>query len=460
MSVRVRGKENTQEWVSWLPGLRSLRQLTIVGSRLKDDDLRYVAGLTQLECLDIQENAITDKGLAYLKSLHNLQTLIHSEPVGRDGIDILAALPSLKMEYLKVNQVAAHDLKRFKQLSEIRQLDISHPVGDDWATAMAVCTNLQALDLTDASLSDQQLIAIVQANPLTMLYLTDVPVGESILPFLHGRTELTRLGLMRTGVSYEKMLEHLGTKAGYILLSDNAIMLLDYGETGRQLHWEGELPIEKIGALEYCQECIHLRVQGESYQGCDLSFLCEMPLLEGVTFGFPLTDEDLKAISRASKLKDIQLTGPQQVTPQGIAYLRNLPQLESMDLYDAGLTDAHFKGIGEIRTLNRFSVFVSKITSNGMAHLCQLQSLERLSLYDCESLDDAALPHIAKLNSLSGLQFKNVPITDQGLPCLYGMPNLIYVSLDETNCTAEGEQALDKMLPSYIHEGDPYFFEP
>lgn len=450
VSVVWENNDDAKELMSWLPGLRSLQHLELAGNDLADSDLSYLAGLTQLNTLHIHDNEITDKGLNHLRQLNNLETLIHDEPVGRQGLKLLSNLPSLKMAYLYVDQVSTQDLLKFPGLSEIKDLSIERPASEDWPKAVAQCQNLASFKLSDASVTDQQLRAIIQANPLKSLYLTNVTVGDSVLPILADHPELHRIGLIHTKVAYGQLLANLGPQATSIVLYDNNIALLMYDGTARSVSWEGDPEIEDLSALKLCEKCTYLRMKGEAYYGSDLSVLPEMPVLNGIQLEGPLTDNDLRSISQIEGLRHVTLSGPLKITPQGMTSLQNVTRLQYLALFDADLTDAHFQEIGKLQSLHTLFLSDSNVTRDGIAYLSGLQSLEQLSFYDCHFLDDTALKQVAKLSSLAELTFNNVPITDEGLTFLYGMPNLRYVSLQDTDCTDDGEKKMDKLLPIYF----------
>jgi Leucine-rich repeat (LRR) protein len=96
--------------LSRLPKLPSLREMILHGTRLKDDDLLYVARLPNLRTLELEETLVTDAGFAHLKSASKLEEVclrgMQEDPdtaqvrVTEVAIhDLEKALPKLKVHY-------------------------------------------------------------------------------------------------------------------------------------------------------------------------------------------------------------------------------------------------------------------------------------------------------------------------------------------------------------------------
>ena len=58
-----------------LAGLKKLRELALAGERIDDDTLKFVAGLPDLECLELGLCKVTGRGLGALGNLKNLKSL-------------------------------------------------------------------------------------------------------------------------------------------------------------------------------------------------------------------------------------------------------------------------------------------------------------------------------------------------------------------------------------------------
>ncbi len=111
------------------------------------------------------------------------------------------------------------------------------------------------------------------------------------------------------------------------------------------------------------------------------------------------------------------------MTDAGLAHLRGLGRLESLDISslqgtvtDAGLV--HLRGPAQLRSLDLLN---TKIQGPGLANLAELGRLERLSL---PAVGDADMAHLAGLTSLETVTLGGDRLTDAGLAHLEGLTQL------------------------------------
>ena len=97
----------SDEGLKYLVGLTNLKVLDISGSasnpnrrNITDAGLQNLNGLTKLEKLNLNRTQITNAGVAHLNRLSNLKTLsLHGTQVTADGVDKLKrSLPSCQIE--------------------------------------------------------------------------------------------------------------------------------------------------------------------------------------------------------------------------------------------------------------------------------------------------------------------------------------------------------------------------
>ena len=130
------------------------------------------------------------------------------------------------------------------------------------------------------------------------------------------------------------------------------------------------------------------------------------------------------------------LAANSSVTDGRLVHLKELRNLESLDLSSTRVTDAglvHLKGLTNLQelTLDR-----TQVTDTGLVHLTRLNNLETLWLPIF--VTDAGLVHLKGLTNLKDLTLHGMRGTDAGLVHLKGMTNLQVLNLSFTQITDAG----------------------
>ena len=87
----------------------------------------------------------------------------------------------------------------------------------------------------------------------------------------------------------------------------------------------------------------------------------------------------------------------------------------------------------------------SQITDDGLVHLKDIPNLDWLNLYNTQITDDG-LAHLKRLTKLRGLFLNDTNISDAGLIHLENLRSLRSLSLEDTKVTFEGVKKLQKAL--------------
>lgn len=99
-SLSLQGNHFTNRGLEHVQSMTQLKELVLGlgNNQITDDGLRYIAGLTKLERLCLQNSQITDVGLQHLVGLKKLQDLwVTNTAVTKDGLaELREALPQLK----------------------------------------------------------------------------------------------------------------------------------------------------------------------------------------------------------------------------------------------------------------------------------------------------------------------------------------------------------------------------
>lgn len=142
----------------------------------------------------------------------------------------------------------------------------------------------------------------------------------------------------------------------------------------------------------------------------------------------------------------------QAITDAGLRHLKNLSNLEVLDLYGNLFTDAGLVHLGELQKLRELDLSLVAISDRGLAHLKQLRDLERLDLIFSEGfagpiVTNAGAPSLAGLTKLTTLNLTGARLTDAGLQHLHAATKLKKLQIVNTGVSAAGVQSLRAALP-------------
>ncbi len=189
------------------------------------------------------------------------------------------------------------------------------------------------------------------------------------------------------------------------------------------------LPAQQITRIHHvCKEWRNLPLVNDGY--LDLSWL------------FNLTDSDLKTLldgASGARITSLNLSCCKNITDAGLAHLKTLTSLTSIELCGTNITDTGLAHLGNLTSLTSIELYGRNITDAGLVHLSKLTLLSSLNLSVCRNITDAGLTHLSKLTLLSSLNLSRCDkITDAGLLYLGTLTSLTSLNLNQTNITDAG----------------------
>ncbi len=111
------------------------------------------------------------------------------------------------------------------------------------------------------------------------------------------------------------------------------------------------------------------------------------------------------------------------VTDTDLEYLKELPDLEFLNLSSTDVSDAGLKHLKGLTRLHLLGLFGTDVSDAGLEHLKGLTSLESLGLGGTE-VSDAGLEHLKGLTNLQYLNLRGTDTTDKGIAKLQqALPN-------------------------------------
>ena len=426
-----------------LAGFKSLKAVTLNGNGLTDAGLKSVARLTTLQSLNLNlsgNKGITDAGIAELKSLqHLLPSLDLSDTRVTDaGLKELAALQGLQALNLNHTSIGDDGLAELKRLPALKSIELqSTNITDAGAKHLSEFPALESVDLWGT------LVTEVGLHELPHLKRLLAPVGGAPQLGLK-EIQFTESLTLGGGQITDRWLKQLKAFSSLRSLSlDSAGMMNDRG-TGFTGVGLGELKGLTSLSLHRCPRFTDANMP-------ELSQLKELRVLD---LGFTGWQSDTAGNPATISHPWFGQVDPGKlgVSDAGLAHLKQLENLQHLDLNGTQITDA---GLAELKTLKNLQKLLigynEKMTGTGLAELKDLKNLQHLDLIHCGITDDGA-KRLAKLQSLKTIDLRGTKITDAGLKELKSLLNLKELNLclvpgGPFDVTREGINELRAALP-------------
>ncbi len=173
-----------------------------------------------------------------------------------------------------------------------------------------------------------------------------------------------------------------------------------------------------------------------------LSQLHRYQSLESITFISvrKMKDENLGQLAKLKKLHTLTLHGI-EFTWEGLAHVGQTKTLRTLNImFSKHVTDddlAKLKSLSQLRTLRLYHF--TKLKGPGLAHLKELKHLESLDLRD-SAVTDEAVVHLKEMKSLRRLQLERSKISATGVKALQqALPNCRITGAGQTVKAAEGD---------------------
>lgn len=187
------GQENADPLVQELWRFRSLKMLRIQPSHVSDESLRTLAGMKDLQELDLNWTSVSDAGIAHLTKLPNLKTIM-----------IMKSHPPLSKTYCNPSQLTGQSIEHLAKTPSLEKVIFwGAELSDADLAKMKSCPNLKEFWLIDCRLSNQSISGLQELHSLEYLDLSDNEIDDQAMAVLTKMPNLNYLSLARTKVSTE-----------------------------------------------------------------------------------------------------------------------------------------------------------------------------------------------------------------------------------------------------------------
>jgi Leucine-rich repeat (LRR) protein len=188
----------------YLKSLRHLESLTIPPDEVSADGLRRLRGLSHLVRFD---GRVDDDGIGHLAALTTLQSLRidPSSKLTDEGLKSLAGLTRLRVLSLPAPTIHGRGLGNLSGLTHLVELNLGPGIRD--LSTLPELRSLRTLVLTGSEIDDEALVHLTRCRTLMDLSLDHTSIGDDGIQSLKGLSQLRGLGLHNTRVGDAGLIE-------------------------------------------------------------------------------------------------------------------------------------------------------------------------------------------------------------------------------------------------------------
>ncbi len=300
--------------------------------------------------------------------------------------DLSGDLSNIENIYLRT-RITPAIIDRLKTCPSPLYVELSVYNTDEDVKYLAGLKNLRALNCDPSTVMETSMIS-----------------GEG-LKYLKGNNNLVALRLKKTLIQDKDM--------NYLLDMKN-LMILDVGYS--DISDEGMEIISRMKNLHTLGFHYCLRFLAKTR----MDILLDMPHLRQLDGGEgSISYQSLPHIGSLNQLNTLNLSrsGPisTRLSDKGIKFLKNLTNMNYLDLFDTKMSDTGLKYIQDFKNLYYLYIGGNLITSQGLKVLTGFKSLRYLDISDSILITDEGIPYLRQLKNLVFLRLYTTGISDNGI---------------------------------------------
>lgn len=391
---------------------RSIRAIWASGNPISDAGMAAIAKLPMLRSVFLYASApefrddqphpsITDHGLAYLKQCPDLEHLnVCGSKITDDGLaQLLTNCPKLRKLEIDNTKVTENGLRLIGSFTGLESLRCSGIKIDDKAVEHFRSLSKLREIVGDLALSNAGVEVLATLSNLEKLSLDESSCDDACMDSVAHMPALKELTIQYTGITDEGFSRMAGS------LTLEKVQITGTPMTTRCLEALATMPnLKRVGLMS-----VKPRADGEPVwkQLEQLSFLESQFWLFGCP---PLDHDDFAKFAEFRNLESLMIEGNfgRPFTDADIQHLRNLDQLQYLQLENSLITDEGLKVVESLSRLERLKINCLA-TDQGLEPLVQAPRLRSIFI-GSPNISDAAMERVQtenpNLTQLRRLQFR------------------------------------------------------
>jgi len=201
--LELSGTAVTSEGLIHLKDLVNLQYLNLCLTAVSDDGFEHLNNLTRMRRMTVCSSHVTGTGFEFLAGMDQLESInLHSSPASDEGLTAIGKLTSLRRLEIVHTHVTDAGLQQLASLKHLRQLHVhgKHTTADALLFVDAL-QELEELDVYDHPASNALLQRVGKLPRLRMLRLYGGSFDDTGVSSLSDATSLEELALQSSGVT-------------------------------------------------------------------------------------------------------------------------------------------------------------------------------------------------------------------------------------------------------------------
>jgi hypothetical protein len=176
--------------------------------------------------------------------------------------------------------------------------------------------------------------------------------------------------------------------------------------------------------------------------------IAQLNFLRALRISGHLTNQGMAYLRHMKSLDSLNIASP-DVTGLGLSYLEPLSHLTSVELQGSQLTDTDIERLKDLPRLRSLTVSSQKLTGFCFARPDRFEAMRLLSIASAQFTDNS-LAYLKPLTRMTILDLSKTTVTGAGLPQLRDLPNLRLIFLHRGQANDEAIRSLSLVHPGLL----------
>jgi hypothetical protein len=194
--------------------------------------------------------------------------------------------------------------------------------------------------------------------------------------------------------------------------------------------------IEKLGGkITYAKDgsAAGIDLRDQKVRSEQLEPIARFPQLKTlVLWGPRITNAAMTHVAGLTELTDLELDNCSTVSDAGLAQLKGLVNLRSINLRRSSLTDEGLTSLAALPKLEQLHLLFTNVSDDGLLKLKDMRQVTLLDVRGCAYITDKGLGNLSDLTNLKTLKLQSSEITDAGLEKLKPLKNLRVLAIEDS----------------------------